>query len=295
MKQLTISNNKLTSRDNQSFVQYLKEVSAIKLLTPEEEIILTEKVSNGDEEALEELVKKNLRFVISVAKQYVTPQNHIEDLVNEGNIGLMMAAKKFDPKSNVKFISYAVWWIRKIIMEHLSKNGRLIRLPANKLNVLTKIERQLNQLEQKLGRAITINEAVESYSLDLDILKDNPIDYEVLSMLSSYSMDSLDRSLNNDEQNSSTLGDTIVSDTFNANDFNLLDIEIKEELNNALNILKPRDKKIMIALFGLDGSIPRTLKDVGDEIGVTREMVRQIKEKSLVKLKKKLYDSEILE
>jgi RNA polymerase primary sigma factor len=299
MKQLTIT-TKLTNRENQSFVQYLREVSEIKVLTPEEEVILTNKASSGDRQAIEELVKRNLRFVVSVAKQYATPQNPVEDLVNEGNIGLMMAAERFDPSTGFKFISYAVWWIRKIIMEHLSKNGRLIRLPANKINALSKLDKQINELEQKLGRSVSIREVMDNYNVDVDVLDalsnygKSSSDLEALNMLSGYSMDSLDRELGHDE-GGSTLGDNVVDDTFDTNDHNLLYDDMKIELNKVLDTLKPRDRQVMVALFGLDGSIPRTLKDVGDEIGVTREMVRQIKEKSLIKLRKRLNGSEILE
>jgi RNA polymerase primary sigma factor len=298
MKQLTIT-TKLTNRENQSFVQYLREVSEIKVLTPEEEIVLTKKASNGDKQAIEELVKRNLRFVVSVAKQYATPQNPVEDLVNEGNIGLMIAAERFDPSTGFKFISYAVWWIRKIIMEHLSKNGRLIRLPANKINALSKLDKQINELEQKLGRSVSIREVMDNYNVDVDVLDalsnygKSSSDLEALNMLSGYAMDSLDRELGHDE-GGSTLGDNVVDDTFDTNDHNLLYDDMKIELNKVLDILKPRDRQVMVALFGLDGSIPRTLKDVGDEIGVTREMVRQIKEKSLIKLRKRLNGSEIL-
>ena len=298
MKQLTIT-TKLTNRENLSFVQYLREVSEIKVLTPEEEIVLTKKASNGDKHAIEELVKRNLRFVVSVAKQYATPQNPVEDLVNEGNIGLMMAAERFDPSTGFKFISYAVWWIRKIIMEHLSKNGRLIRLPANKINALSKLDKQINELEQKLGRSVSIREVMDNYNVDVDVLDalsnygKSSSDLEALNMLSGYSMDSLDRELGHDE-GGSTLGDNVVDDTFDTNDHNLLYDDMKIELNKVLDTLKPRDRQVMVALFGLDGSIPRTLKDVGDEIGVTREMVRQIKEKSLIKLRKRLNGSEIL-
>lgn len=292
--------NKLTNRENQSFVQYLREVAEIKVLTPEEEVILTKRASEGDKKAIDELVKKNLRFVVSVAKQYATPQNPLEDLVNEGNIGLMMAAERFDPKTGFKFISYAVWWIRKIIMEHLSKNGRLIRLPANKINALSKLDKQINELEQKLGRNVSIREVIDNYTVDVDVLDalsnygKSAADYEVLDMISSYSMDSLDRSVGSDDS-ASTLGETISDDScFKSSEQSLFEDDLKSELAKVLNTLKPRDRQVMVALFGLDGSMPRTLKDVGDEIGVTREMVRQIREKSLGKLKKRLQGSEIL-
>jgi RNA polymerase primary sigma factor len=298
MKQLTIT-TRLTNREDESFVRYLREISDIKVLTPPEEAVLTKKASEGDKDALDELVKRNLRFVVSVAKQYATPQNPVVDLVNEGNIGLIIAAQKFDPTSGYKFISYAVWWIRKLIMEHLTKNGRMIRIPSNKVNVLGKLDKQINQLEQKLGRNVSIREAVESFSLDDETMKmlsgfsDSLDDFEALSALSSYGMDSLDREINNDE-NSATLVDMVVNDTFEANDHNLLKEEMNKAIKQALSSLKFRDRQIMIALFGLDGSFPKTLKDVGDEFGITREMVRQIRQKSLATLKNKLKGSEIL-
>lgn len=299
MKQLTIT-TRLTNRDDESFVRYLREISDIKVLTPKEETELTKRASEGDKKAIDELVKRNLRFVVSVAKQYATPQNPVADLVNEGNIGLIIAAQKFDPTSGYKFISYAVWWIRKLIMEHLTKNGRMIRLPANKVGVLAKLDKQINQLEQKLGRTVSVVEAAESFSLDDETLNsllnvgDSLNDFETLAALSSYSIDSLDREIGGDE-NSMTLIDMVVNDTFESNDYNLLKEELINEVKQALKVLKFRDRQVMIALFGLDGSLPRTLKDVGDEFGITREMVRQIKQKSLTILKNKLNYSEILE
>jgi len=303
MKQLKIS-TKLTNRDVQSFNQYLKEISDIAVFTPEEEAICTEKASKGDQSAIDELVRRNLRFVVSVAKQYATPMNPLEDLVNEGNIGLMMAAQKFRPEMGFKFISYAVWWVRKIIMEHLSKNGRLVRLPANKINSLSKLDKQIHMLEQKLGRNVSIIEVVEEFGSEMDLgyddkdkspykkLKD---EYQFLDVLNDYSMDSLDREIGGDEGNGTTLGDTLSDDhSFKATDQELIDEDTTREIANVLGTLKERDRQVMISLFGLDGGYPKTLKDVGDEIGVTREMVRQIREKCLKKLHAKLQHSEII-
>ena len=168
MKQLKIS-TKLTNRDIHSFNQYLKEISDIDVFTPEQEAICTEKACKGDQDAIDELVRRNLRFVVSVAKQYATPMNPLEDLVNEGNIGLMLAAQKFRPEMGFKFISYAVWWVRKIIMEHLTKNGRMVRLPANKVNSLSKLDKQIHLLEQKLGRNVSIIEVVEEFGSEMDL------------------------------------------------------------------------------------------------------------------------------
>lgn len=281
---------KFTKRDSDSFNRYLKDVADIPMLTPQEEIILTERASKGDKKAINELVEKNLRFVVSVAKKYASSQTPIEDLINEGNIGLMIAAEKFDPNTGFKFISYAVWWIRKIIMEHLSKHGRLVRLPANKINSLSKLDKEISELEQKFGRTICVQEAIDIFNknnqLDKKTLKKKNEEYELLDLLSSYYVDSLDNNTNNNESNGFSLSETISDETiFKATDNQLLIEDTRYELHKALNVLKPRDKKVMILLFGLNGDIPRTLKDVSEEIGVTREMIRQIREKSLKKMK----------
>ena len=298
MKQLVIT-AKLTNREIHSFNQYLKDIAEIDVFTAEEEAICAEKASHGDKEAMDELVRRNLRFVVTVAKQYATAQNPLEDLVNEGNIGLIIAAEKFKPEMGFKFISYAVWWIRKIIMEHLSKHGRLVRLPANKINSLSKLDKQINQLEQKLGRSVSIHEIIEEFGSEFGLSnKQTPKkisdEYILLDMLNDFTMDSLDRDISGDEGNGTTLGETISDDSiFKSAEQQLITNDVKKQLNEVLDILKPRDKQVMIGLFGLDGNLPRTLNDIGEEIGVTREMVRQIREKSLIKLKKKLETTNI--
>jgi len=318
MKQLVIS-TKLTNRETASFNQYLKDISEIDVFTPEEEVICTEKASRGDKEAINELVRRNLRFVVSVAKQYATTQNHLGDLVNEGNIGLMIAVEKFKPEMGFKFISYAVWWIRKTIMEYISKHGRLVRLPDNKINSLSKLDKQINQLEQKLGRNVSIHEVIDEYGAELglnDILDysdetesskkaakkaNDKVNNEFYSLdvLKSYSMDSLDRELVNDahgDGSGTVLSDTMADNTFfKSADTMMMDKDTKKQLNAVLNVLKPRDKEIMIALYGLDGSLPRTLNDVGEDYGITREMIRQIKAKCLNKIKKVLLNTDINE
>ena len=292
MKQFVIT-SKVTNRENQSFNQYLKDISEIEVFSSKEEVICAEKASRGDKKAIDELVRRNLRFVVSVAKQYATTQNPLEDLVNEGNIGLIIAAEKFKPEMGFKFISYAVWWVRKIIMEHLSKHGRLVRLPANKINSLSKLDKQINELEQKLGRNVCIQEIIEEFGGDTDFdgkstQKKFKNEYMLLDMLNDYSMDSLDRDISGEDKGT-TLAETISDDSmFKSADNELLTEDVRKQLNEVLDILKPRDRLVMVALYGLDGDLPRTLNDIGEEIGVTREMVRQIREKSLVKLRKNL-------
>lgn len=276
MKQFKIT-TKLTNRDINSFNQYLKDLSNIEVFTAEEEVICAEKASKGDKLAKEELVVRNLRFVVSVAKQYATPQIPLEDLVNEGNIGLIMAAERFNTSEGVKFISYGVWWIRKIIMEHINKNGKTVRFPANKINDLSKIDKQISKLEQENGYHVDIQQVCDTFGYDNDLF---------LDALNSYKMESLDRELGSEEGDGGKLLDLIADESINPTDYLVSDVNSKELLNTCLNILKPRDKRIMELLFGLDGKEPRTLKEVSDEVGITREMVRQVKQKSLIKLSK---------
>jgi len=287
MRQLTIT-SRLTNRETNSFNQYLKNIAEIAILTPSEEIALTEKTSRGDKEAIDELVCKNLRFVISVAKQYITSTVTLEDLVNEGNIGLIKAAELFKPEMGNRFISYAVWWIRKHILEYLANNGKMVRLPANKLNILSKLDKKVNELEQKLGRNVELIDIASE--LDEEISDD---DLELLTLFGNNSTTSLDREVS-DIDNSVTLSELIPDespDSYADYHFNIMDI--KSEIERMLDTLKPRDKRIMIALFGLDGRIPLGLKEVGDEVGITREMVRQIKLKSLDKLKRRMVNSQL--
>ncbi len=304
MNNLTIT-TRLTNRENFSFKQYLREIAEIKPFTYEEETECAEKASRGDEQAREELVLRNLRFVVSVAKQYVTSQTKLEDLVNEGNIGLIMASKKFKPELGFRFISYAVWWIRKVIIEHLGNYGRIVRIPANKLNSLSKLDKQVHLLEQKLGREVSIGDIIEDFSSEMDIgfsvssnseykkLKD---EYQFLGVLNNYAVDSLDRQVggHDNDANATLLGDILnIEDGYEPTDRNIQTNDTKKIIEYGLNKLKPRDKNIMIALFGLDGSFPKSLKDVGDEFSITREMVRQIREKSLKKLETYLGKTEL--
>jgi RNA polymerase primary sigma factor len=275
MKQFKVTAS-ITKRENESFKQYLKDVSMISMITPEEEIVLTAKSSKGDKQAIDRLVKANLRFVISVAKKYATEQIPLEDLVNEGNIGLMKAAEKYSPDSGVRFISYAIWWIRKIIMEHITKYGKMVRIPANKVNSLSKLNQMVSDLEQKNGRQVDIREVASVYSNEI-----SSDDFMFLDVLTTYHMDSLDRNVSNDDGGGTCLGDLLSDDNTKSTDHLLNDSDLKQEISKILDVLKPRDKRIMEALFGLDGKIPMGLKEVGEEVGISREMVRQIKEKSL--------------
>lgn len=287
MKQLVIT-ARVTNRESESFQLYLKEIAQIPVFTPEEEAECAVKASLGDERARTELINRNLRFVVSVAKQYATAANPLEDLVNEGNIGLMKAADKFRPERGFKFISYGVWWVRKIILEYLAKNGRMVRLPANKLNALSKLDKMIVDLEQKLGRNVDIQEIVAELDTDLDVT-----DYAQLDVLSTYSVDSLDREIDG-EDNSHTLADMLSdTDTFRPTDHLLVDGDVKSNIDRILNALKPRERQIICSIYGLEGQPRKTLKEIGEDLGVTREMIRQIKEKTLKQLKKKLINADV--
>jgi len=270
--------DKITSREKGTLKQYLKDIANIKPFTASEEEACAIKAASGDKKAMEELVVRNLRFVVTVAKQYETSSVPLEDLINEGNIGLVLAAEKYNISTGFKFITYAVFWIRKLIFEHLANHGKLVRLPSNKISSISKLNQKANSLEQKLGREVDIAEIVESY--DPEMSQEDILD---LQRISSFSFESLDAPL--DESEAGSRYELIANESEKTTDHIVLDEDLKNQINSVLNILKPRDKKIIVSLFGLDGGNPLTLKEVSDEVGLTREMVRQIKEKSLVKLR----------
>jgi len=211
-----------------------------------------------------------------VAKNYATDKIMLEDLVNEGNIGLIKAVEKFDPKKGYKFISFAVWWIRKTIMEYVSNYSKTIRIPANRINELSRLNKYISEIEQKNSYRVDIEEIISEFSKDMST--DN---FLLLDNLNGMTIDSLDREIHSDEGNSISLSDLMYDEDADITDHLLTDIDIKTEIDIALSSLKPRNKKIMEMLFGLNGYQPMTLQEVGDEIGLTREMVRQIKNKTI--------------
>ena len=279
MKSIRVT-NRITKRENESFKQYLNEISEIKMFTPEEEAECAVRASNGDSSAIDEMVKRNLRFVVSVAKQYENPTAPLEDLVNEGNVGLIMAAQQYKVNTGFKFITYAVFWIRKYIMEYLAKNSRLVRLPSNKINSLNKFNQKIGELEQKNGRDVHFSDIVDNLE---SIMSESEV--KELENISTMHFDSLDECIGDGESKSS-LYELIADKSVKPSDHLVLYGDLKAQIEKSLNKLKPRDKQIMIQLFGLDGSTPLTLKEVGEEVGLTREMIRQIKEKSLLLIKK---------
>ena len=278
MKSIKIT-ERFTKRESGSFKQYLTEISEIEMFTAAEEAACSLKAENGDKNAIDELVRRNLRFVVSVAKQYESSNILLEDLVNEGNIGLIMAAQQYKTNTGFKFITYAVFWIRKMIMEYLAKNGRIVRLPANKISGLSKLNRHVSELEQKLGRSVDLSEVIEEYGTKFS--KEEISELENISM---FNFESLDAAMN-DSDGGNSLYDVIENDNAMPTDYLVMNEDVKKRIRNALTILKPRDRAIMIDLFGLEGGTPMNLKEVGEKVGLTREMIRQIRERSLEKLK----------
>ncbi len=276
MRELKIT-NQVTNRDSISLEKYLKDISKEELLKPEEEAELARRIQKGDAEALERLTRANLRFVVSVAKQY---QNHglpLSDLINEGNLGLIKAAEKFDEKRGFKFISYAVWWIRQSIMQALVEQSRIIRLPLNKVGSFNKVSKAMTDFEQQYQREPT-NEELEEI-LDIDKEEINEV---VKSALKHQSTDAPMSS----EEESGTLLDVLAQDEENQVEQDMLDDSLKKEIKRVLTILPSRDADIIKTYFGLDGGVGLTLEEIGDQFGLTRERVRQIKERSLRRLRR---------
>ena len=271
MRALKITQS-ITVRETESFNKYLKDVSGEELINPELEIYLAKQIKLGDQSAIDQLVKANLRFVISVAKKYVGRGVDIEDLVSEGNIGLIKAAQKFDETRGIKFISYAVWWIRQSILQSLADNSRTIRLPLNQINSLNKIKTTQSELEQQLGRTATSSELAEILGIEEDKIE--------LSLGSSMKTISLDIPVG-DEDNF-TLIDTINAD--GSTDDLINQSDINSTLMLAISKLPHKEQKVIKSLFGFEEDI-KTPSEVAIEIGVTTERVRQIKNSAIKKLK----------
>lgn len=258
-----VSNKRFIETSEDSIANYLKEVRKIDLLTPEEEVELTKKIAEGDKRAQDKLVSSNLRFVISVAKEYQGQGVPLVDLISEGNYGLIKAATKFDHTKGFRFISYAVWWVKQSILQSLSENSRTVRLPVNITNQLSKIKKEIAQFEQENHRAPT--------DMDMD-----------LSVLSHPTCGSLNDKINEDGDE---VLDLVPDDSFIRPDEDFYGEDVlKEELEKTLSVLSERERTIVNMYFGIDGH-PMTLEQIGDEFDLTKERIRQIKEKALRKLK----------
>lgn len=258
-----VSNKKFIETSEDSISNYLKEVRKLDLITPAEEVELAKKIAEGDKRALDRLVNANLRFVISIAKEYQGQGVPLVDLISEGNYGLIKAASKFDHTKGFRFISYAVWWVRQSILQSLSENSRTVRLPVNIVNQLSKIKKEIAQFEQHNHRAPT--------DMDMD-----------LSILLHPTCGSLNDKINEDGDE---VLDLVPDDSFIRPDEDFYGDEmLKSELEKTLSVLSQREREIINMYFGIDGS-PMTLEQIGDEFDLTKERIRQIKEKALRKLK----------
>jgi RNA polymerase primary sigma factor len=255
--------------------QYLYEVSKTPLLTAQQEIAIAKRVRAGDEEAMQELVKRNLRFVISVAKKYQNRGLALTDLIGEGNVGLLTAARKFDPDQGVKFISYAVWWIRQAILASLARQGRTVRVPLNRTADLSRIVRSAETLRQELRREPTPEELSHATGLSLDVVQS-------LAALNTAEV-RLDAPL--DPEGDRSLIDRFIADEQGDPEERAMDRFLSEEVDAALRTLPPRDAKVLRLYFGLDGGREHTLEEIGGLLGVTRERVRQLRDRALKRLR----------
>ncbi|MGE5499203.1 MAG: RNA polymerase sigma factor RpoD/SigA [Syntrophothermus sp.] len=266
-----------TNRESQSLDKYLQEIGKVELLTADQEIELAQRIRNGDQAALETLTKANLRFVVSVAKQYQNQGLSLGDLINEGNLGLIKAAKRFDETKGFKFISYAVWWIRQSILQAIGEHSRIVRLPLNRVGVLNKIGKAYNSLEQEYERQPSADELAKE--LDMDV---SEVTYALEIAGRHVSMDA---PFSQGEDNSNNLLDVIPNEQEAAPDTSLMSESLKSEIESALSTLTEREAIVIRYYFGLDTENSLTLEELGEKLNLTRERVRQIKEKALRRLR----------
>lgn len=274
MRQLKIS-KQITNRESQSLDKYLQEIGKVDLITADEEVQLAKRIQAGDQRALEKLTKANLRFVVSVAKQYQNQGLTLGDLINEGNLGLIKAGQRFDETRGFKFISYAVWWIRQSILQALAEQSRIVRLPLNRVGSLNKISKAFSQLEQQYEREPTAEELAEVLDMTINDVED--------TMKVSGRHVSMDAPFADGEENS--LLDVLTDDDQIRPDNSLMSESLRREVERALTTLTKREADVLRFYFGLGGIPPLTLEEIGDKFSLTRERVRQIKEKSIRRLR----------
>jgi RNA polymerase primary sigma factor len=275
MRQLKITKS-ITNRESQSLEKYLQEIGKVELISPEEEVKLAIRIKQGDQKALDKLTKANLRFVVSVAKQYQNQGLTLPDLINEGNLGLIKAAQRFDETRGFKFISYAVWWIRQSILQALAEQSRIVRLPLNKVGLTNRIQKAYSQLEQEYEREPSAEELAEMLELDIE---------EVSSTLGIGGRHiSVDTPLSEGEEN--TLIDVLENPNAERAEVNIEHKEsLKQEIDRSLKTLTERQKEVICFFFGIGVDHPMSLEDIGDRFNLTRERVRQIKDKAITKLR----------
>lgn len=273
MRQLKITKS-ITNRESASLEKYLQEISHQNLLTSDEEVELARRIRQGDKKALEQLTKANLRFVVSVAKQYQNKGLSLPDLINEGNVGLIKAAEKFDETRGFKFISYAVWWIRQSILQAIAEQSRIVRLPLNQVGSVNRIARELSKFEQEFERRPSVEEMMERVDL--------PEDKVSAAMKMNGHHVSMDAPFSDDEDGS--LLDVLSNDDTPDTDDQLVKESLREEITRALGILNDRERKVLKAVYGIEGA-EMTLEEISEKYDLTRERVRQIKEKALRRLR----------
>ena len=273
MRQLKITQS-ITNRESQSLDKYLHEIGKVDLITAEEEVILAQKIREGDQAALERLTKTNLRFVVSVAKQYQNQGLTLGDLINEGNLGLIKAAKRFDETKGFKFISYAVWWIRQSILQAIAEQSRIVRLPLNQVGSLSKISKAFSRLEQEYEREPSPEELADMLETTVEKISD--------TLSNSGRHVSMDAPFVQGEEN--TLLD-VLGNKDPETDSNLIDESLSEEIRRSLSTLTDREREIVVLFFGLSTSQPLSLEEIGEKFNLTRERVRQIKDKALQRLR----------
>jgi RNA polymerase primary sigma factor len=277
MKQLRIV-QQVTNRESASLDKYLNEISKFRLLTPDQEVILARKIRKGDRKALETLVNANLRFVVSVAKQHQCPGMQLADLINEGNLGLIKAAERFDETKGFKFISYAVWWIRQSILQSTSELSRLVKLPSNMVLSFNQVNKAFARLEQDYQREPTAYEIAEITSMHPDVIDG--------TLTSTHYHLSLDAPLKGDETGEGSLYDLISENDIPRPDELLIHKSLKNVVDRTLATLEHREAKIIRYFFGLNGIEAHSLEEIGHEMNLTRERVRQLKEKAITRLQK---------
>lgn len=273
MRQLKIIKS-ITNRENASLDKYLQEIGHEELISAEEEVELTHRIKNGDRKALEKLTKANLRFVVSVAKQYQNQGLSLPDLINEGNIGLLKAAEKFDETRGFKFISYAVWWIRQSILQAIAEQSRVVRLPLNQVGSVNKIKRILNQFEQENERRPSIDEIAEQTDMPHEKIEDVlKVDTHQVSVDAPMT-----------EGDGASMLDFMPNDSEPSTDNELVMESMREEIALALSVLNERERNVVEAFYGINQP-ECTMEEIGNKYGLTRERVRQIREKAIRKLK----------
>ncbi|MBA3664266.1 MAG: sigma-70 family RNA polymerase sigma factor [Bacteroidetes bacterium] len=275
MRQLKIT-KQITNRETASLDMYLQDIGRVELITADEEVVLAQKIKQGDQRALDKLVKANLRFVVSVSKQYQNQGMSLPDLINEGNLGLIKAAQRFDETRGFKFISYAVWWIRQSILQSLAEQSRIVRLPLNKIGAINKINKALSKMEQDLEREPSYDEIGEILDMVPKDIQD--------TMRNNNRHVSMDAPLNVNED-AGTMYDLMINEESLSPEKELIGESLQHEISRALSTLTEREADVVKLFFGLAGSHAHSLEEIGEKFDLTRERVRQIKEKAVRRLK----------